>query len=132
MKHHIIACLLTLTLVAGAQRLAAADATTTPAPAGTTTQRAKAMPFYGQVKAVDKTALTLTLVGKEKDRVLRLNAATKIHDAGEPRKLEDVKTGRHVGGRAEANPDGEWVITTLNLGVKQGRQPTAEEDAGGR
>ena len=132
MKHLLIACLLTVSLVAGAQRLAAADATPSPTPAGPNAPRAKAMPFYGQVKAVDKAAQTLTLVGKEKDRVFRINQATKIHDAGEPKKLEDVKVGRHVGGRAEANGEGEWVITTLNLGVKQGRQPAASEATDGR
>jgi hypothetical protein len=129
MKHLFIACLVTWSLAVGAQRLYAADAadtpTTLPAP------RAKAMPFYGQVKKVDKEEKTLTLVGKEKDRVFLLNSLTKIHDGGETKTIEDIKIGRHVGGRAEANAGGEWVITTLNLGVKQGRQSGTQETADG-
>jgi len=127
MKHLFIACLLTLSLATGAQRLDAADGGDTPTTLPT--PRAKSMPFYGQVKKVDKEEKTLTLVGKEKDRVFLLKPITKIHDAGEPKTIEDIQIGRHVGGRAEANADGKWVITTLNLGVKQGRQSSAQETA---
>jgi hypothetical protein len=127
MKHILIAGLLSISMIAGVHTLRAAtdDAPVVAKPAST--KVAKQMPFYGTVKAVDKTARTLTLAGKEKDRVFRVEDTTKIHDAGEARTLDDVKVGRRVGGLAKANAEGQWVIATLNLGVKQTRTPAEDE-----
>jgi len=131
MKRIIIACLLTVSLVASVPVLHAADnsSSSVASPAPASVKPAKQMPFYGTVKAVDTSARTLTLAGKEKDRLFHLNEATKIHDGGEPRTLEDVKIGRRVGGLAKANSEGQWVIATLNLGVKQSRTAQETEEA---
>ncbi len=76
------------------------------------------MPFYGKVGALDKNARTLTLDGKEKDRLFFLTPRTRIHNAGKPATLNDVVIGRWVGGFVRET-NGRPEVVTLNLGVSQ-------------
>jgi hypothetical protein len=121
MKRLIIATLLTSVLFTTGQFVRAADEVPAVSETPKVTNRAKQMPFYGTVKAVDEEKKTFTLVGKEKDRVFKVTESTRIHKSGEPMKLVDIKIGQRVGGLAKAAVDGEWEVATLNLGVKQGK-----------
>ena len=78
--------------------------------------RAKQLPFRGKVSAVDKTAKTITLAGKEKGRTFQITSGTKITKDGKPAVLDDVTAGESVGGRAKENAAGKWEILTLNIG----------------
>ena len=78
--------------------------------------RPKQLPFRGKVGAVDKTAKTITLAGKEKGRTFQITSGTKITKDGKPAVLDDVTAGESVGGRAKENAAGKWEILTLNIG----------------
>jgi hypothetical protein len=121
MKRILIACVLTIGLLSSGFMLQAADGESAKPTSTEVAKKAKRMPFYGSVKAIDIKAKTLTLVGKEKDRVFYVTESTRIHDSGTVKKLSDVKVGRKVGGLAKATAAGKWEVATLNLGVKQQR-----------
>ena len=121
MKRILITVAITVSLLSGGFITRAADETSSKPVATDAAKKPKQMPFYGSVKAVDLKAKTLTLVGKEKDRVFLVTDSTRIHDSGANKKLEDVQVGRKVGGLAKANASGKWEVATLNLGVKQQR-----------
>jgi hypothetical protein len=121
MKRILIACVLTVSLLSSGLILRAADGASSKPKSAAVSEKPKRMPFYGSVKAVDLKAKTLTLKGKEKDRVFLVTKTTRIHNSGTTKKLTDVKVGRKVGGLAKANATGKWEVATLNLGVKQQR-----------
>ena len=126
MKHILIACLLTASLIVPGQALRAAGQAETTAPAPKTVMKPKQMPFRGKIREVDKDKKMITLAGKEKSRSFRITATTRIHRDGTVLALPDVKVGSMVGGLARANASGEWEVVTLNLGVK-GAQPKPDE-----
>jgi hypothetical protein len=80
-------------------------------------KKARGMPFNGKVSAVDKTAKTITLEGKERNRTFQLTAATKINKDKKPITLEEVTVGDHVGGYARENAEGKLEVVTLNTGL---------------
>jgi hypothetical protein len=120
MKRILFASLLSVTLLAPGLDLRAADEGPAVAAPAKPAARVKQMPFRGKVSEIDKSAKTITLAGKEKDRKFHLTAASRIHLDGQTKRLEDVKTGLMVGGLAREGAAGEWEIVTLNLGVKGG------------
>jgi len=80
-------------------------------------KKARGMPFNGKISAVDKTAKTITLEGKEKNRTFQLTATTKISKEKKPITLEDVTVGDYVGGYARENAEGKLEVVTLNTGL---------------
>jgi hypothetical protein len=102
--------------------LAAAGAEQKPAGTGAKAEavpKAKGMPFYGKVGAVDRTANTLALEGKEKKRLFYVTSATKIHRDKQPARLEDVAVGQWVGGFVRPDANGRPIVENLNLAVTQ-------------
>ena len=87
----------------------------------------KQMPFRGKISAVDKTAKTITLEGKEKGRTFQITSATKITKDGKPSVLDEVTVGESVGGLAKGDAAGKWEILTLNVGAKGGREKLDEK-----
>ena len=102
----------------------AADA---PADAPKTEKKPRGMPINGKVGAVDKTAKTITLEGKEKARVFQITSETRIRKDRKPATLDDVVIGDRVGGFARENADGKMEVVTLNAGLAQ---PRAKENQG--
>jgi hypothetical protein len=90
--------------------------------------KAKQMPFRGKIKAVDKKAKTVTLLGRTKDRVFRVSETSKIRREGKTVKLETLRKGESVGGLARMNGEGQWVVVTLNIKTKveQKKEPSEE------
>ena len=86
----------------------------------------KQFPFRGNVNAVDKTAKTVTLEGKEKGRTFQITSGTKITKDGKPAVLEDVTVGESVGGLAKESAAGKWEAVTLNIGAKTGKPKKGE------
>lgn len=129
MKRTIMACLLTVSLVAAGSVCLAADQ-----PAGGATSSAKSttkvkyMPFRGKVASIDKTARTLTLAGKAKSRTFQLTSETRVHNDGQPAALEDVRAGAMVGGRARETAAGGWEVVVLNLGIKAAKDKAKAKD----
>jgi hypothetical protein len=81
--------------------------------------KAKGMPFYGKVGAIDKAANTITLDGKEKKRIFYFTSATKVHRDKQPAKVDDVVLGQWVGGFVRPDANGRPIVENLNLAVTQ-------------
>lgn len=87
----------------------------------------KFMPFRGKITAIDKTAMTLSLAGKEKPRVFVITPETKLFKDAKPATLNDVAVGEEAGGRARITPEGKQEIITLRIGPK----PDGQENPAG-
>lgn len=83
-----------------------------------TAKPAKAFPFRGKILALDVGAKTVTLAGKEKNRIFQVTTATKITKDGKPATLEDAKVGDEVGGRALPGTNGKLDLVVLRVGPK--------------
>lgn len=73
-------------------------------------------PFRGKLKAVDLTAKTLTLAGREKDRVFHVTAETKFTKDGKPATLADGAKVEEAAGYARTGKDGRAEAVTVRLG----------------
>ena len=87
----------------------------------------KQMPFRGKVSAVDKSAKTVTLEGKDKGRTYQITSATKITKDGKPAVLDAVTVGESVGGLAKSNAAGKWEVVTLRVGAATGTPKKSEK-----
>ena len=87
----------------------------------------KQMPFRGKVSAVDKSAKTVTLEGKDKGRTYQITSATKITKDGKPAVLDAVTVGESVGGLAKPNAAGKWEVVTLRVGAGTGTPKKSEK-----
>jgi len=114
MKKLFSSAVLAATLMACPFFAQAADA---PADAPKTEKKARPLPFVGKIGAVDKTAKTITLEGKEKARVFLITSETRIRKDRKPATLDDVQLGERVGGSARENAAGKMEVVTLNVGL---------------
>ncbi|HEY1172402.1 MAG TPA: hypothetical protein VGH19_13625 [Verrucomicrobiae bacterium] len=73
-------------------------------------------PYQGKVKASDKTAMTLTLEGKEKERVITVTSETKITKEGKPATFGDIPAGETVRGQVKKTADGKESATSVFIG----------------
>ncbi len=89
--------------------------------------RAKQLPFRGKVSAVDKTAKTITLAGKEKGRTFQITSGTKITKDGKPAVLDDVTVGESVRGVAKENAAGKLEAVSLKVGAMAGNAKQNEK-----
>jgi len=72
------------------------------------------IPFHGKLKAVDKTAKTIS-VG---ETTVQITSETKIMKAEKPATLEDGVIGEPVSGAYKKSADGKLNATTLRFGAK--------------
>ena len=121
-------CLLLTVLLAASLCLAggADQKTATNAPAARLPQ---GLPFYGKLGAIDKTAQTITLDGKEKKRIFYIAPSTRVHRDKRPATIDDLAVGQWVGGFVRPDPNGRPTIVTLNLAVVQRSAGSASTNA---
>ncbi len=121
MKQTIGVCLLSAVAVGFTVPLRAADK---PAdkPAATPEAGKKAkprgLPFRGKLSAVDKLAKTITIKGKEKDRVFHITSQTKISKAGKPATLDEGVVGEDVSGFAREAAGGNMEAASVRFGPR--------------
>jgi hypothetical protein len=103
----------------------AADKTSSSSPPKPAEQgkRSDRLPFHGKLNAVDKAAMTLTLEGKEKKRVIQITAQTRIMKAGKPATLGEAIVGEEVAGQAIKTGDGKEEALSVRLGAKVEETP---------
>ncbi len=112
-----------------------ASPTATVAPAAK--WAARPLPFHGKVSAVDQTAKTFTLGGKEGSRVFKVTDGTVITKAGAPATMTDLVANEQVRGAYIKLPDGTFEAKTVTIGpktegekkAKKGKKGAAEEEA---
>jgi hypothetical protein len=87
-------------------------------------ERGGRVPFVGKVAAVDKTANTITLDGKERHRVIHLTAETRITKAGKPATIDDASVGEQVAGQIVKSASGQEDAVSLRIGPRpEGAEP---------
>jgi Cu/Ag efflux protein CusF len=88
-------------------------------------KKARALPYAGTVKSVDKAAKQVTIATKEKSRTFEITAETKITAAGKPATLDDVKTGEEAA-VSYVEKDGKFMANSLRAGPKTDAEPKAK------
>jgi hypothetical protein len=101
-----------LTVQAAAKKSPAPDAASAPASAKTE----RAVPFHGKISAVDQTAKTFTIAGKEKARVFKVTDKTLLTKAGVPAAMKDVQANDEVRGTYVKATDGSLDARIVKLG----------------
>ena len=76
----------------------------------------KAVPFHGMISAVDQTAKTFTIAGKEKSRVFKVTDTTVLTKAGGPATMKDVTANEEVRGSYLKAADGSLDAKVVKLG----------------
>ena len=128
MKESIVLALLTAAMVfTGLATEAAEGAKDKSAQTPKSEAKQKRMPFSGKVSAVDKTAKSVTLDGREKSRTFQITSATKITKDDKPAVIDDVIVGQTVTGLAKETAPGKWELVTLHIGAKAGKAKDAEK-----
>jgi DNA uptake protein ComE-like DNA-binding protein len=77
----------------------------------------RAVPFHGKISAVDQTAKSFTIAGKEKARVFRVNNNTLLTKAGAPATMKDVQANDEVRGTYMKAADGSLDARIVKLGA---------------
>ena len=93
------------------------------APATAKAAKVSGYPFRGRLKSVNKDALTLTLAGKEKDRVFHVTADTKFVRDGKAVALGDGVEGEEVAGYARNEADGKAQALSVRFGSAPAQDP---------
>src|SRR2546426_9662799 len=123
MKILLIVAALTTALLGNAFSIRAAEKPTEK-PAEAKEGKARPRPFSGKVKAVDKTAKTVTLEG-EKAQVFQITSETKILKERKPATFDDITVGEHISGRIRESADGKLETLLMNVGAPPARPAKA-------
>jgi len=76
----------------------------------------RAIPFHGMISAVDQSAKTFTIAGKEKARVFNVTDKSVLTKAGAPAAMKDVAANEEVRGSYLKTEDGSLEVKTAKLG----------------
>ncbi len=129
-KQTIAVCLLSAVAVGFTVPIRAADKPdekpATP-PEAAKKPRSRGIPFTGKLGAVDQVAKTITVKGKEKDRVFQITSQTRIMKAGKSATLEDGVVGEDVSGSARQAAEGKMEAVSVRFGPR----PEGEGAKGG-
>jgi hypothetical protein len=109
----ILACALTIAAQTGSDP--------TPSPE---MHSARPIPFHGMISAVDQTAKTFTISGKEKSRTFKVTEKTRITKAGKSATMKDIAENHEVSGAAWQNPDGTLEAKLVKLGPMEKAKST--------
>lgn len=98
------------------------------------------LPFRGKVESVDAKAMTITLAGKEKQRVFNVTSKTRLEKDGKPATFADIKAGDDTRGSYAKGKDGDNLIRAVfgpapapvekkETGEKKPKKPAKAEPA---
>lgn len=135
-RKHLItsACVAALVFCGPSFAFAASKKAASPAPAASASPAAKAaaspaakaaraIPFRGTATAVDQSAKTFTIAGKEHSRVFKVTDATKITKGDKDSTFADLTDDTKVTGSYWKKDDGTLETKSLKIGGKM--EPTA-------
>ncbi len=80
------------------------------------------IPFHGKIASVDPAAKTVTLEGKEAQRVVTVTDTTKLKKGDGAATWDDLKAGEDVGGSYKKTADGKMEALTLRVGPKPAKK----------
>ncbi|MEW6305459.1 MAG: hypothetical protein AB1705_18435 [Verrucomicrobiota bacterium] len=85
---------------------------------GADKKKSDVYPFNGKIKSSDSAAMTITVAGKEKDRVIHVTSSTRIMKEGKPATFGDAKAGEDIGGQVKKSADGKEEAVSLRFGPR--------------
>ena len=88
--------------------------------------KTRAVPFHGTISAVDQTAKTFTIAGKEKSRVFKITDKTVVTKGGAPATMSDIVANEQVSGSYWKAADGSLEAKTVKIGPKAEAEKTTE------
>ena len=116
----VCAASLALCMPLNAQFSPATTATPATSPQPATSPAAKPatrpIPFRGKVSAVDQSAKTFTVAGKQGSRVFKVTENTTITKAGAAATMTDIVENEHVRGTCLKQDDGTFEAKTVMIG----------------
>jgi hypothetical protein len=95
-----------------------AGATATASPAASPEKAPRALPYHGTISAVDQSAKTFTIAGKENSRVFKVSDRTVITKDGNPAIMTDLVANEPARGSYWKAVDGSLEAKTVKLGAK--------------
>ena len=87
-----------------------------PAKTEASTAKARPIPFHGMVSAVDQTAKTFTIAGKDKSRVFKVTEKTVVTKAGKSATMVEIVENVEVSGSYWKEADGTLEAKTVKVG----------------
>ena len=93
-----------------------ASPATSPSPAAKPATRP--LPFHGKISAVDQSAKTFTVGGKQGSRVFKVTENTTITKAGAAATMTDIVENEQARGTYLKNADGTLEAKTVKIGPK--------------
>jgi hypothetical protein len=109
--------------------------TASPAASPAAKPAGRPLPFHGKISAVDQSAKTFTLGGKEGSRVFKVTDSTTIMKAGSPGTMADIVENEQARGTYLKQADGTLEAKMVKIGPrteaekkgKRGKKGTATE-----
>jgi len=126
-----ISCLLAIGLLGTATgtalRGAEASAQKPVSEAPAKPKKSKRESFRGKLRAMDRAAMTITVEGKEKTRIIHITSHTRTYKADKPATLSDAVIGEDIAGQVIKNAAGEEEAVTLRLVEKPQGKPAEKK-----
>jgi hypothetical protein len=91
-------------------------------------QSARLIPFHGMVSAVDQSAKTFTIAGKEKSRVFKVTNKTTVTKGGNAATMKDIAENEEVSGSYWKNADGSLEAKTVKIGPMKEKKSDEEKN----
>jgi hypothetical protein len=102
-------------------------ASTAASPSASPAKTERPIPFHGMISAVDSSAKTFTIAGKEKSRVFKITDKTVLSKAGNPATMKDVVANEEVRGSYWKQADGSLEAKSVKLGPPTEAEKAKEE-----
>ena len=101
----------------------AADAS----PSASVAASPRALPFHGMISAVDQSAKTFTIAGKETSRVFKVTDRTTVTKDGNPATMSDIAANDQARGSYWKGEDGSLEAKTVKLGAKTEKEKSKKK-----
>jgi hypothetical protein len=98
-----------------------------PATSPAAKQANRPIPFRGKISAVDQSAKTFTLSGKEGSRVFKVTDSTTIMKAGAPATMADIVENEQARGTYLKQADGTLEAKMIRIGPKAAGEKKASK-----
>jgi hypothetical protein len=97
---------------------APASPTVAPATSPAAKPATRPIPFHGKISAVDQSAKTFTIAGKQASRVFKVTETTTITKAGAAATMSDIVENEQARGTYMKQADGTLEAKTVKIGPK--------------
>ena len=118
----LVAAIAALPLSLGAQttspKVSSASSSLTPT-ATAAKQTGRPVPFHGMISAVDKTAKTFSIAGKDAAHVFKITEKTAITRSGKPATIADLTENQEVSGAYWKHPNGMLEAKKVKIGPRK-------------